>query len=97
MAERIAPYVEQDPTAFCSYQDHQLAVETLEQVCLLRAESAAGQLAGEIPATIRSRQEYPDVGVDTSGVDLRDLGDFDDLEQAREKQQAALRRVMGET
>ena len=35
--KRIAPYVERDPTAFCSYEDHQLAVDTLEQVCLLRA------------------------------------------------------------
>ena len=49
----IAPYVQKDPTAFCSYEDHRLAVDTLEQVCLLRAESIRGQLDGEIPATIR--------------------------------------------
>ena len=54
--KRIAPYVERDPTAFCSYEDHQLAVDTLEQVCLLRAQSARGQLEGKIPATIRGRQ-----------------------------------------
>ena len=51
-AELIAPYVKSDPTAFCSYEDHRLAVETLEQVCLLRAESARGQLEGRYPATL---------------------------------------------
>ena len=38
-ARLISSYVGKDPTAFCSYEDHQLAVRTLEQVCLLRAES----------------------------------------------------------
>ena len=53
----IAPYVQKDPTAFCSYADHQLAVDTLEQVCLLRAESIRRQLDGEIPATIRASRK----------------------------------------
>ena len=35
----IAPYVETDPTAFCSYEDHLLAVDTLLEVCRLRSES----------------------------------------------------------
>ena len=81
-AEMIAPYVEKDPTAFCSYEDHRLAVDVLEQVCLLRAESAGGQLRGEIPATISGQMEYPEPRVDASGIDLRDLGDFEDLEKA---------------
>lgn len=55
----IAPYVEKDPTAFCSYEDHRLAADTLEQVCMLRAESVRKQLDGEIPATIRGQQEAP--------------------------------------
>ena len=81
-AELIAPYVEADPTAFCSYEDHRLAVETLEQVCLLRAESARGQLEGRYPATLAQQAQRPGEGVDASHVDLRDLGDFEDLEQA---------------
>ena len=81
-AELIAPYVEADPTAFCSYEDHRLAVETLEQVCLLRAESARGQLEGRYPATLAQQTQRPGEGVDASHVDLRDLGDFEDLEQA---------------
>ena len=81
-AELIAPYVEADPTAFCSYEDHRLAVETLEQVCLLRAESARGQLEGRYPATLAQQTQRPGEGVDASHVDLRHLGEFEDLKQA---------------
>lgn len=81
-AELIAPYVKSDPTAFCSYENHRLAVETLEQVCLLRAESARGQLEGRYPATLAQQAQRPGEGVDASHVDLRHLGDFEDLKQA---------------
>lgn len=76
----IAPYVQNDPTAFCSFEGHQLAVDTLEQVCLLRAQSIRGQLDGKIPATIRGQQENPDAKVDASEIQLTDLGDFSNLE-----------------
>jgi len=36
----IAPFVEKDPTAFCSYEDFLLGAETIEQFCLLRPECA---------------------------------------------------------
>ena len=49
--EMIAPYVEKDPTAFCSYEDHILATDTLEQVCLLRAQS--------VPAGGGNSSDYP--------------------------------------
>ena len=81
-AELIAPYVKADPTAFCSYEDHRLAVETLEQVCLLRAQSARGQLEGRYPATLAQQTQRPGEGMDASHVDLRHLGDFEDLKQA---------------
>ena len=70
------------PFSLSSYEDHRLAVETLEQVCLLRAESARGQLEGRYPATLAQQTQRPGEGVDASHVDLRDLGDFEDLEQA---------------
>ncbi|MDO4732483.1 MAG: CotH kinase family protein [Bacillota bacterium] len=92
-AQMIAPYVEKDPTAYCSYEDHLLAVETLESVCLLRAESIKGQLQGEIPATIRGQQEEAEKRLPVE-LNLRDLGDFADLENAKEKQDAALKRIL---
>ena len=82
----IAPYIQNDPTAFCSYEDHQLAVDTLKKVCLLRAES----IRGSFPSTIRGQQENPNVGVDASSIHLQDLGDFEDLENAKQKQDKAL-------
>ena len=89
----IAPYVESDPTAFCSYEDHLLAVDTLLEVCRLRAESVRGQLEGTYPATLAQQAEHPDDGVDASHVDLRALGDFQDLKEAKERQNAAWQAV----
>ena len=89
----IAPYVQADPTAFCSYEDHLLAVDTLLEVCRLRSESARGQLEGTFPSTLAQQAEHPDAGVDASHVDLRDLGDFEDLENARHRQTAARKAV----
>ena len=76
--QMIAPYVQKDPTSFCSYEDHKLAVDTLKSVCLLRAESVRGQLEGYFPSTLQ-QQLHMDAGVDASEIKLTDLGDFDDL------------------
>ena len=85
----IAPYVEADPTAFCSYGDHLLAVDTLLEVCRLRAESIRGQLEGDYPITLAQQGSQPGAGVDASYVDLRALGDFDDLDAAKARQDEA--------
>ncbi len=58
----IAPYVELDPTKFCTYEEFELGVETLREFCLLRAESITYQLAGE------------DVTVDAGALDVSDMG-----------------------
>lgn len=58
----IAPYVELDPTKFCTYEEFELGVETLRKFCLLRAESITYQLAGE------------DVTVDAGALDVSDMG-----------------------
>lgn len=42
----IAPYVEKDPTKFCTYEAFETGVSTLKEFCLLRAESITGQLNG---------------------------------------------------
>lgn len=75
----ISPYVEKDPTAFCSHEDFLLAVETIKEFCLLRAESIRGQLNGTIPATIRGQTEDKSNFVDASSIWLPDMGEIADL------------------
>ncbi len=94
MAEQIAPYVRQDPTAFCSYEDHRRAVDTLVQVCLLRTQSVRGQLSGLYPSSLKEQEESSRTGVDASSVDLESLGNFGDLKNAKAGQDEAMRRVM---
>ena len=75
----IAPYVEKDPTAFCSYADFLLAADTITDFCLLRARSVRGQLDGTIPSTIRGQAEDRSRFVDASGIWLPDMGEVADL------------------
>ncbi len=60
--ELIAPYVEKDPTTFCTYTEFQTGVETLKEFCNLRSESVKLQLSGST--------ETVDVGT----LDLSDMG-----------------------
>ena len=75
----ISEFVEKDPTAFCSYEDYLLAVDTIEKFCLLRAESVRGQLEGTIPSTIRGKSEDKSNFIDASEVWLPDMGEVADL------------------
>lgn len=76
----IAPYIEKDPTAFCSYEDFHLGVNTLRDFCLLRAQSARGQLEGTIPSTIAAQAEDQSSFIDASGIWLPDMGEIADLQ-----------------
>ena len=69
-------------------------MDTLLQVCSLRAESVRGQLEGTIPATLREQQESPGNAVDASALHLEDLGDFEDLETAKARQDEAVAQVL---
>ncbi len=77
--DMIAPYVEKDPTAFCSFEDFHLGVDTIRNFCLLRAQSVRGQLDGTIPATIRAQSEDSSAFIDASSVWLPDMGEIADL------------------
>ena len=70
----IASYVEQDPTKFCTYEEFETGVDTLESFCLLRAESIRGQLDGTIPSTSDGQQEDDSALVDASSISLTDMG-----------------------
>lgn len=75
VAAMIAPYVESDPTAFCTYQEFQTGVAALREFCLLRAQSVQGQLEGTIPSTTEG-QRNTDALVDASHLTLSDMGNM---------------------
>jgi hypothetical protein len=71
----ITPYVEKDPTAFCSYDDFLAGSSALREFCLLRAESVSGQLGGVIASTSEGQTETANANfVDASGVDMDSMG-----------------------
>ena len=72
--ELIAPYVEKDPTKFCTYEEFEEGFAALEQFCLLRAESVSGQLAGTIPSTDEGQSQDSSALVDASGLEISAMG-----------------------
>lgn len=72
--ELIAPYIEQDPTKFCTYEEFETGIETLKQFCLLRAESVTGQLNGTILATSDEQRQSQDGFIDASSISISDMG-----------------------
>ncbi len=70
----VAPYVEKDPSKFCTYEQFELGSETIKQFCLLRAESVAGQLEGTIPSTSEGQNEDNTTLIDTSSINISAMG-----------------------
>lgn len=68
----IAPYVEKDPTKFCTCDEFEKGIETLREFCLLRAKSVSGQLAGTIGAA--SDTQNSDTLVDAGDLQISDMG-----------------------
>jgi len=58
----IDPYVQKDPTKFCTYAEFQAGVAALKTFCDLRVQSVRAQLAGD------------STPVDTGDLNLNDLG-----------------------
>lgn len=74
VVDLITPYVEKDPTKFCTTEEFQAGVEALEVFCLLRAQSIQGQLEGAIPSTDEGQSEDSSTLVDASSVDISAMG-----------------------
>lgn len=68
----IAPYVEKDPTKFCTYEEFETGIKTLREFCLLRAESVRGQLNGTIGST-SDTQESSSL-IDAGDLQISDMG-----------------------
>lgn len=70
----IGSYVENDPTAFYSYEEYCAAVEMLKTFGELRAQSIRGQLDGTIPSTDEGQTADPSSLVNASSVNLSVMG-----------------------
>lgn len=74
--DMIAPYVEKDPTKFCTYEEFETGIATLKEFCLLRAESVRGQLDGNISSTADGQAQNTDGMIDASGITISDMGNM---------------------
>lgn len=62
VTEMITPYVEKDPTKFCTMEEFTTGAATLKTFCLLRAESVRGQLDGSGALADASDIQLADMG-----------------------------------
>ncbi|MCI8514193.1 MAG: spore coat protein CotH [Lachnospiraceae bacterium] len=70
----IAPYVEKDPTKFCTYEEFETGIDTLKEFCLLRAESIRGQLDGTIASTEEGQRRDSSSRIDVGSLSISDMG-----------------------
>lgn len=71
----ISPYVEKDPSAFCTYEEFQKGSAALREFCLYRAESINGQLKGTIAITSEEQSATANAGfIDASDIDIESMG-----------------------
>lgn len=68
----IAPYVQQDPTKFCTYEEFETGIDTLKAFCLLRAEGISAQLSGAIGSTSDTQDEA--TLIDAGSLQISDMG-----------------------
>ena len=73
----ISPYVESDPTAFCTYEEFQTGAQTLKSFCLLRAESVANQLSSNNATVDASSLSLSAMGGMNQGGGMGDMGGMD--------------------
>ena len=69
----ISPYVQRDPTKFCTYEEFETGIKTLKSFCLLRAESIRGQLDGTIASTSEGQQAQENF-VSAGDIVITDMG-----------------------
>ncbi|MBQ8591985.1 MAG: CotH kinase family protein [Lachnospiraceae bacterium] len=72
VTEMIAPYVEKDPTKFCTYDEFEKGISTLREFCLLRAKSINEQLNGSIGSTHSTQDDS--TFVDAGELQMSDMG-----------------------
>ena len=71
---QIDSFVEEDPTAFYTYDEYLVATDMLYEVIELRADSISGQLDGSIPSTDSGQRSDSSTLIDASHLDLDLMG-----------------------
>lgn len=79
VTDMIAPYVQKDPTKFCSYKEFEKGVSTLRAFCLLRTESINGQLNGVIPSTSDGQAQDTSTLIDAGELTISDMGSMGNM------------------
>lgn len=74
LKQMLMPYVEKDPTKFCTYNEFIKGIDTLKEFCLLRAQSVSGQLNGEIPSTSDGQSQDSSNLISADGITISDMG-----------------------
>ncbi|MDE6662379.1 MAG: CotH kinase family protein [Lachnospiraceae bacterium] len=74
VSEMISPYVEKDPTKFCTYEEFKTGSSTLKEFCLLRVQSISSQLDGSIPSTSEGQSEDSSSFVNADHITISDMG-----------------------
>ena len=80
---QIDSLMEQDPTAFYSYEEYEEAVDTLYEIVRLRGQSIGGQIEGTIPSA-EEEQRDSDTLIDASHLDLSVMGSMHTGDRMRE-------------
>ena len=75
----IAPYVQKDPTKFCTYEEFETAIDTLKQTCLLRAQSVSGQFDGSIPSTSEGQSADSTAFVQAGDLSVSAMGSMGNM------------------
>ena len=79
----ISPYVQKDPTKFCTYEEFKQGTSTLKAVCLLRAESVKAQLEGVIGSTSDTQKE--ETLINAENINISDMGSMMNMGGGRDK------------
>lgn len=70
----ISEYVKNDSSAFCTFEEYEIAVNAFIELGNLRAESVLGQLNKTVPSTTQEQTDHPELLINSDSVSLADLG-----------------------
>ena len=73
---QIDTLVAEDPTAFYTAEEYEIAAEVLHELIVRRAKSIDGQIAGIIPSTDSAQKADSSALIDGSDIDISLMGEF---------------------